>query len=305
MEFARASQKGPHLAPRIGAARLSRRVLILFSGPYARPDGLVAFLQRLGLEVVPVDNDSSGGDKAHDLLRNDFYSDLLRRAQRGEFLVIWAAPPCSTFSICRFLPTRTPGGGPPIIRRRQEGQVTGTRDVRLKNRRELKISNELTSRTVAILRAGFDAGSECGLENPVNAGDEDHPEHLVDREHAQLWLMPEVIAFKKHAGCREVTFPQCAFGSMFRKMTIFFLTPALGHILGGVNNLRCTHTHHEQRADGTPRYAKMRVLEGALPGTQHAKQQRSTVTNEGRKKSRIQKNSKKRPPKSGQQDKQN
>ena len=62
MEFARASQKGPHLAPRIGAARLSRRVLILFSGPYARPNGLVAFLQRLGLEVVPVDNDSNGGD---------------------------------------------------------------------------------------------------------------------------------------------------------------------------------------------------------------------------------------------------
>ena len=70
VEFARASQKGPHLAPRIGAARLSRRVLIHFSGPYTRPDGLVAFLQRLGLEVVPVDNDSSGGDKAHDLLRN-------------------------------------------------------------------------------------------------------------------------------------------------------------------------------------------------------------------------------------------
>ena len=66
MEFARASQKGPHLAPRIGAARLSRWVLILFSGPYTRPDGLVAFLQRLGLEAVPVDNDSSGGDQAHD-----------------------------------------------------------------------------------------------------------------------------------------------------------------------------------------------------------------------------------------------
>ena len=103
VEFARDSQKWPHLVPRIGAARLSRRVLILFSGPYARPDGLVAlaYLQRLGLEVVPVDNDSSGGDKAHDLLRNDLYSDLLRGAQRGEFLAIWAAPPGSTFSICR------------------------------------------------------------------------------------------------------------------------------------------------------------------------------------------------------------
>ena len=69
-EFARASHKGPALAPRIGAARFSRRVLVLFSGPYARPDGLVAFLQRLGLEVVPVDNDPNGGDRAHGILNN-------------------------------------------------------------------------------------------------------------------------------------------------------------------------------------------------------------------------------------------
>ena len=67
MEFARASPKGPHTP---GAARLSRRVLILFLGPYARLDGLVAFLQRLGLEVVPVDNDSNGGDRAHGILNN-------------------------------------------------------------------------------------------------------------------------------------------------------------------------------------------------------------------------------------------
>ena len=64
-QFARASHKGPALAPRIGAARFSRRVLILFSGPYARPDGLVAFLQRLALEVVPVDNDPNGGVTGH------------------------------------------------------------------------------------------------------------------------------------------------------------------------------------------------------------------------------------------------
>ena len=70
-EFARASHKGPALAHRIGAARFSRRVLILLSGPYARPDGLVAFLQRLGLEVVPVDNDPNGGDRAHDILDNE------------------------------------------------------------------------------------------------------------------------------------------------------------------------------------------------------------------------------------------
>ena len=158
------------------------------------------------------------------------------------------SPTLLNLPTCRFLSTRTPGGGPPIIRRRQEGQATGTRDVPLKNHRELKISNELTSRTVAILRAGFDAGSECGLENPVDAGNEEHPEHLVDREHAPLWLMPEVISFKKHADCREVTFPPCSFGSIFRKMTTYFLTPALGHILGDLNNLRCTHTHRMSNA---------------------------------------------------------
>ena len=37
---------------------------------------------------------------------------------------------------------------------------------------------------------------------------------------------------------------------MFRKLTTFLLTPAIGHILGDLNNLRCTHTHHEQRAGG-------------------------------------------------------
>jgi len=249
-EFARASHKGPALAPRIGAARFSCRVLILFSGPYARPDGLVAFLQRLGLEVVPVDNDPNGGDRTHDILDNEFYSSLLRRSQRGEFIAIWAAPPCSSFSICRFLPTRTPGGGPPIVRRRQEGQVTGARDIPPKNKREVKISNEIISRTLAILKAGFDAGSECGLENPVDAGDKDRPEHLVNCGHAPLWLMPEGISFKSYANCRAVTFPQCAFGAAFKKMTTFLLTPALGHILGDLNGLRCTHTHHEQRAGG-------------------------------------------------------
>ena len=133
-QFARASHKGPALAPRIGAARFSRRVLILFSGPYARPDGLVTFLQRLGLEVVPVDNDPNEGDTSHDILNNEFYSNLLRRSQRANSsLAIWEAPPCSPFSSCRFLPSRTPGGGPLIVRRRQEGQVTGARDCPPKN----------------------------------------------------------------------------------------------------------------------------------------------------------------------------
>ena len=38
-------------------ARDSKRVLILFSGPYRRPDGLAAYLRQQGLEVTMIDND--------------------------------------------------------------------------------------------------------------------------------------------------------------------------------------------------------------------------------------------------------
>ena len=46
------------------AARESRRVLVLFSGAYARPDGLGTFLTKNGFDVTLVDNDAhdGGGD---------------------------------------------------------------------------------------------------------------------------------------------------------------------------------------------------------------------------------------------------
>ena len=65
----------PILAPRVGVARLFKRVLLLISSAYTRPDGLVAYLQRHDIEVVPVDNDPVLGNKAHDIRIDSFYSD--------------------------------------------------------------------------------------------------------------------------------------------------------------------------------------------------------------------------------------
>ncbi len=62
--FFRAARPAPILAPRVGVVRLSRRVLLLFSGAYTRPDGLVAYLQRHDIEVVPVDNDPYSATRA-------------------------------------------------------------------------------------------------------------------------------------------------------------------------------------------------------------------------------------------------
>ena len=116
-EFDRVLRRNEPAMPKAHAARLSKRVLVLFSGPYARPDGLVAELLRRGLSVTAVDSDAArGGDKRHDILLDECYESLLRRVQRGEFVAIFAAPPCSTFSVSRLIrsPTAKDGGPPPV-----------------------------------------------------------------------------------------------------------------------------------------------------------------------------------------------
>ena len=134
-----------HVPPNAQSTRLSRRVLVLFSGPYSRPDGLISFLRKEGLHVSAIDNDSkNGGDPNHDLLKNTVYESLLRRVQRGEFLGVFAAPPCSTFSISRFYRSSdSPDGGPPVIRRRSSNQVEGIHNCPAAHLKELRRSNEL------------------------------------------------------------------------------------------------------------------------------------------------------------------
>ena len=54
------------------ASQSRRKVLVLFSGPYARPDGMAASLTKLGLEPILMDSDpvSSGGSEG-DIMNND------------------------------------------------------------------------------------------------------------------------------------------------------------------------------------------------------------------------------------------
>eukprot|EP00965_Chrysotila_dentata_P153741 5082338-Pleurochrysis_carterae.AAC.1 len=100
----------------LGSARTSRRVLLLFSGPFARPDGIAAFLSRSGFDCDTIDSHRSyGGGEQHNLLRNSVYERLLQRCAAGEYAAIVASPPCSTFSVSRhFRSDASPDGGPPV-----------------------------------------------------------------------------------------------------------------------------------------------------------------------------------------------
>eukprot|EP00966_Prymnesium_polylepis_P248538 5746502-Prymnesium_polylepis.1 len=69
-------------------------------------------MQQRGITVVQVDNrhDDGGGDD-HDLLNDDFFTYLLEHVRSGHFDAVFAAPPCSTYSVARFF--ETDSGGPP------------------------------------------------------------------------------------------------------------------------------------------------------------------------------------------------
>ena len=165
---------------------LSIKILLLFSGAYHRPDGLAQFARRLGLEVDLFDSDpNSGGGDAADITKDAVYDKLRERIVRGEYAVIIAAPPCSTFSISRFFKSATsPDGGPPPVRTRIE--IMGCRFLPSKHRAELERANNVVARMCALLVLAHRAGTEFIIENPADRGDLSRPELFIDAAHGPL-----------------------------------------------------------------------------------------------------------------------
>ena len=128
-----------------------------------------------------LDNDTTnGGDSADDLLRDDFYETLLRRCHAGEFFAVFAAPPCSTFSVARFFTADNGKPGAPPVRDRKH--ILGLPDVPKGHATELAKANRIVKRTVALLLAAHSAGSEFCVENPVDRGDITS-DHFIDERH--------------------------------------------------------------------------------------------------------------------------
>eukprot|EP00965_Chrysotila_dentata_P134748 4457083-Pleurochrysis_carterae.AAC.1 len=80
--------------PKHGAPNASRRVLILFSGPFSRPDGMSSFLTQNGLTADCIDNCAiDGRGRAHNILVNSVYERLLQRCADGYYMAVFASPP--------------------------------------------------------------------------------------------------------------------------------------------------------------------------------------------------------------------
>ena len=232
-------------------ARKSNKVLVLFSGSYSRPDGLAVLLARLGYEAVLLDNDpTSGGGTNGDILNDDTYTALLRRVVDGEFVAIIAAPPCSTFSVSRFYHADgSADGGPPVVRTRTH--IHGVPDVPRGHKRELLQANKLVGRMVALLMAGYLAGSQYLVENPTDRGDLNFPRHFLQAEHGPLWQMPEIQALLSDYEGRIASFPMCAFGAPWQKLTSVMYSPGFAGWFEPLAALECRHGTHAKAAGGT------------------------------------------------------
>ena len=230
-------------------ARMSTTVLLLFSGPKRRPDGLAVFLHRLGYTTVMVDNDpGDGAGTRDDMLNDDVYNDLLNRARGGEFLAIIAAPPCNTFSIARFITPKDGKPGPTPLRTRES--INGMPDLSDSNQRKLRDANVLIRRMCAILLAGHMAGTQFMIENPSDRGDPTESDIFLHENHGPVWLMPAIIALLRVTGSKQATFPMCAFSSPWQKFTTIAYSAGFEAWAAPLNKMRCHHSRHEADAGG-------------------------------------------------------
>jgi len=244
-------------------ALLRKSFLNLFSGPYARADGLTAAMKAAGwLDVVQVDNDGEkGGGWGHDLLNDTAYTGLLADAKAGKFGTLMIAFPCSTFSISRFFDASTENGGdrgPPVIRDFDNPDGLPEDSIDPKHVRELKLSNLLLTRTVEIAIAARKSPAQSTIifENPADrspgASVASAPEFA---KHGSIF---RTTAFKRLVAEADLTgfstFAYCRLGSERQKYTSLAYTPEAGSVLDELNlpDFQCNHERgaHAKRAGG-------------------------------------------------------
>ena len=232
----------PHACDR---APLPSRVLVLFSGPIDRPDGLASELRALGFEVVEMDR-LAGTD--HDIRDDTVLGRVLAAVRAGRFCAVFLGIPCSTYSVARIPQPGEPAEDPPQVRDRWH--PLGFPWLDDKWRREVRAANDVTDRAMSVAHVAARIGASVVIENPVWRGEGSPWCKERFRDHASLWDMPVVRRWRHLVGAQGVHCAQCAFGGEFQKLTTFLCTPDMLGALASFASARCFHTKHAEVAHG-------------------------------------------------------
>ena len=173
------------------AAHSGPSVLLLFSGPAGREDGLAAQLRAEGARVLEID--ILIGDRMHDLTLcgSDTIGDhLLRAARGGEFTSMHAAVPCSTFSVVR--------SAADVLRSAK--YPMGLPGLSFANASKVWLSNALVYYVIDVAQLIVDCGGEVSIENPAPRGDPSLPKAYWEAKasHASLFRTPPIRTLRPH-----------------------------------------------------------------------------------------------------------
>lgn len=222
-------------------------MLVLFAGPRDRADSLEAYLRALGLRVVAIDTKIGGGD--HDVGRRDVRERLLARARNGEFIAVFAAPPCKSFSIAHrpMLRTSQFPEGLPMVPREWEDYVSR--------------HNGFAAFTFQVAAAVEVCGGVALIENPaarsgppVGALEAYWRRHAM---HGSMWHLRVARASQM----RRVTFAQCSFGALVQKYTTIAMSALVAEICAAeLGSMTCQHGHaqHDFQAIGRDQQGRSR-----------------------------------------------
>ena len=241
------------VAPRpAAAARRSRRLLYLFSGPPRRRDGVAALAAATGFDTDEVDLLS--GDATHDMSEAANRARVLQQVRDGRYAAVLIATPCKSFSVAR----GNSADGSKRYGLRSEAYPSGPPWMSDDARAFIEEHDGFVDLSIDVLEAALELDMDFILENPAPRDNPDLDSSWPARSHLlQVWRWPRMRDWLESAGdaAKLVVVPQCAFGptpsgKLFQKYTGLLMSRRVAARLADLAHLTCNHTKHDDTACG-------------------------------------------------------
>ena len=225
------------------------KLLVVYAGTVREGDLPSVAAQRFNALVRSIDTRRHGAKDDMSVASN--VAQLRAEIIRGDFHVAWLAPPCGSYSV-----VRSAEGSTRRLRGRVPGEVSGLPDLTEAERAYLGLHDALTSAATDLAAAVVASGGTAFIENPADTACRQSPHFVWKwRHHASIWITHAVRALITWAKARGVhvawaTFPMCALGSEYKKLTTVLAIGPRAPAIRSLNRLACTHAMHAKRARG-------------------------------------------------------
>ena len=194
------------------------------------------------------DQFDKANDTRHEILRNECFAMLQRAFEKGLYDVAFFAPPCHTYSICRF---RFMSGFPVLRTIHDIMGSTMTGD----HLATVSAVNTIVERMCDLIMILHAKGKDWAIENPVQRSDATGPwKRYFSAKfnlHGSLWQMPCLVTLRRVTGAVVVNAPMCFFDPDGpQKYTTVLISKSLAPAASAMSRAGCSHDKHKQVAVG-------------------------------------------------------